>query len=178
METEKLIYKISKTQIFNIPIPFLIFSYLETLFYDIPVEKRSHLGEIEYSRTFPMGYRSRSYEKINDYPILIALEGLFSSNPSFLYYSLEHTKDCSQKVVNTISRYSITKHTRNLKKNIASLLEFLRNFGIDTDSLLFQIPQQESEKPKGMTDQQYSNYVLSYMVLKEYFEEIIRIEYY
>ena len=178
METENLVYRISKVQIFNIPIPYLIFSYLEFLFYEIPLGKRSHFDGTVYSRAFPMGYGSRSYDKFDDYPILIALEGLFSSNISFLIYSRENTKDCSEKVVNTISRYSITRHTRNLKKNIASLLKFLKNYGIDTDSLLFQIPHQEPDKPIGMTDQQYSNYVLSYMVIKEYFEEMLKIEYY
>lgn len=173
MEEAQFKCNITLTQLYNIPAPYIIYEWMHIQFLQIPEDKRSHLGEVSYSYSLPMGHREREYDKFPDYPVLLALNAFFNRDNTFFLY-----KQKDEPIINNLNRFSMVKHTLNFHENLRKLLKFLEKYNINSSEILIRVPEICPQEDTYMTDEQYSDYVLGYRIVKEYFEPVLKIEYY
>lgn len=166
---ENLICQINETQLYNIPLPYLILSFLTDL---IPFSERErkYIDDEKRERWINVSDSFEVYETLNT----------FFKRENLSYASIY--MDSKNSYGNFVERSEKVLYYQGTSFKLSKLLnEFitkLSKIDINVKLITFKIPIKARQKQEGMTDYQYADYVLGYKIVEEYFSEFLNIEYY
>lgn len=162
---EKVCYEITPEQLYNVPLPFLILAALQEEFIKVPVEGRSHMSGVVYNG-ISSPYRTKVFDHFPGEKVYDILKTLFKPAIFGGDEQNESKKWYNEDLRSIHDAFKLTYEVEECFKN-------LQKYGISKDTVSFIVPSMESSRPEGMTDAQYSNYVLGYKIYDKYFKNYI-----